>query len=177
MSSRSIETLCRALVLSLVCSACGDDGGGDGGQEAQLDAGDGGDQDAGVADAHVGFVDAAAIFPDAGADTIARALATAGSDVSEQRAEIVFRLGCEQAVACELGSAGSSVAGCTSDLRARWEQGKQLGYSDACLDSALDLNACVAVHTCSELSADTTPCDALADTNVALCAASMDAGV
>lgn len=109
--------------------ACGDDDGDTGG----------GDVDAGK--------DSGAV--DGGSYTLADALVTAGTSVTDARAQLLFEAACKSQIKCDNGS----LSDCERTGLAMFNAGKSAGYDDACLDATLDLYACFAQTACADFDA------------------------
>lgn len=174
----------RRIVFSVflaLAGACGDDGGEDGftpGDDAAIDNdggmlsddaavpmddgsidGGGGDPDASsdldatvVVDATVG---------DASIEELQAALDQAGVRTDLRRAALVFAQACERRALC---APGEDANACAEHGLGEYQDGVSAGYSEACLDTTLDLYSCFASAGC-----DFDMCEDIAATAFELC--------
>jgi hypothetical protein len=128
---------CTLALAMLMAVACGDDSGGD-------DDTGGNDKDSGSESPKDAGKDAST---DAGGGlSLADALKTDGTNVTDARANVLFSAACEKQIKCDQ----ESMTSCVSTGLQMWNAGKAAGYDDACLDATLDLYACFASNDCHD---------------------------
>lgn len=163
MEHSSSKVRCSAaaflLAAGITVSACGDDSGG---TTPTPPAGDGGGGfDAGGSTAHDGgggsneggsidggVISDAAIPADASAAELAAALSPTGVVVNLRRAELVYTAACARGKEC--GSPDGLDPTCASGSIETFQRGVAAHYSDACLDSSLDLFGCLVTLPCDD---------------------------